>query len=188
MVKNSIGGSKTKGVARKNFTTVKPKFVRLPTNEFEHIAWITKNYGGGRCQVMTQSGIDIQCIIRKKFSGRSKKQSIVGSGSSVLIGLYDWEKPNYKTCDVIEVYSSDEIEMLRNIASVKYNDFENNMRTITGERIVKNVVDDTNIEFTNTATDTDFYDSIDARVKTESEKTESTVPEEDDDWIDVNDI
>jgi hypothetical protein len=188
MVKNYIGGSKTKGVARKNFNTVKNKVVRLPTNEFEHIAWITKIYGGGRCQVMTQSGIDIQCIIRKKFSGRSKKQSIVGAGSAVLIGLYDWEKPNYKTCDVIEVYSADEIDMLRNIASVKYNDFENNMRTITGERVVKTIVDDANIEFTNTATDTDFYDSIDARVKTELKTIESTVPEEEDDWIDVNDI
>ena len=128
MVKNTVGGSKTKGFARKAFTQAKSTFVRIPTNEFEHIACVTKVFGNGRIEVKTTYDVIVQSVIRNKFRGKTKKNNMISVGSFLLIGLYDWEKPKFKNSDVMDVYSPDDILLLYNINSVRFAEFESRMR------------------------------------------------------------
>lgn len=106
MVRNTTGGSKTKSMARKS--TVPTIIVDyIPKNEFEKVAKVTKMYGNGMCQVLTQEHpqMDLMCYIRGKFRGRSKKHNMISLNSKVIVGLRDWENP-YKNSDLISVLSS----------------------------------------------------------------------------------
>lgn len=106
MVRNINGGSKTKSASRKASA---PAIVvdYHPTNELEKVAKVTKMYGNGMCQVLTQDHpqLDLMCFIRGKFRGRSKKHNMISVNSKVIIGLRDWENP-YKNSDLISVLSS----------------------------------------------------------------------------------
>jgi len=106
MVRNTIGGSKTKSFARKNATS-STSVDYVPKSDLEKIAVVTKLYGNGMCQVVTSDApqLDLMCHIRGKFRGRSKKQNMIVVNSRVVIGLRDWENP-YKNCDLISVLSS----------------------------------------------------------------------------------
>ena len=105
MVRNTTGGSKTKSQARKSF--VKPdtrSSIRTPQNEFEQIATVTKLLGNGMCYVSIPSFSDpLICHIRGKFRGRSKKHNIVNIGSTILVGLRDWESPHFKNTDLLDI-------------------------------------------------------------------------------------
>jgi hypothetical protein len=71
-------------------------------------------YGNGRCQVRTAEK-EMSCVIRNKFKGRSKRGNIVSVGSSVLVGLREWEeKSGYKTCDILEIYDEEDKNKLKN--------------------------------------------------------------------------
>jgi hypothetical protein len=106
MVRNTIGGSKTKSFARKNTGHISTVDY-VPKSDLEKIAVVTKLYGNGMCQVLTTDTpqLDLLCHIRGKFRGRSKKQNMIVANSHVVIGLRDWENP-YKNCDLISVMSS----------------------------------------------------------------------------------
>jgi len=115
MVKNTSGGRKSKQIARKTtlFTAKEP--TRTASNEYEEYAIVTKMYGNGRCQVKTHTGLDLQCIIRNKFRGRSKRGNVVSVGSYILIGLREWEKMSgYKNCDLLEIFDEDDVYILQN--------------------------------------------------------------------------
>jgi hypothetical protein len=72
-------------------------------------------YGNGRCQVKTHTGLDLQCIIRNKFKGRSKRGNVVSNGSYILIGLREWETSSgYKTSDLLEIYDNEDLVVLQN--------------------------------------------------------------------------
>ena len=116
MVKNTVGGSKTKGFARKSFQK-SSSVVRLPNNVLEKFAIVTKLYGQGRCQVITSEPfpLTLNCIIRNKFKARFKNSNLVSIHSIILVGFRDWETPDYKICDLLEVYSYDDINHIRNI-------------------------------------------------------------------------
>ena len=109
MVRNTTGGSKTKSQARKTFvksSDIRPS-TRTPQNEFERIATVTKLLGNGMCYVSISSFSDpLICHIRGKFRGRSKKHNIVNIGSTVLVGLRDWETPHFKNSDLLDILSS----------------------------------------------------------------------------------
>jgi hypothetical protein len=62
-------------------------------------------YGGDRCRVACACGLDLQCVIRKKFRGRHRRGNVVTVGCYVLVGLRDYEAPNHRLCDLLEVYS-----------------------------------------------------------------------------------
>ena len=112
MVKNTTGGSGHKSQARKLVSTTS-SYLRLPRDEGEQFAIVVKNFGGGICSVVTMIGTSIttlQCHIRGKFRSRNKKNNLITTASLLLIGLRDWEAPNYKVCDVLEVYSSDDMQ------------------------------------------------------------------------------
>ena len=109
MVRNTTGGSKTKSQARKSFVKSSDirTSVRTPQNEFELIATVTKLLGNGMCYVSIPSfDHPLICHIRGKFRGRSKKHNIVNIGSTVLIGLRDWESPHFKNSDLLDILNS----------------------------------------------------------------------------------
>ena len=116
MVKNTVGGGKGKKIARKLITSfVAKEFTRFSCNELEQYALVTKIYGNGRCQVKTHDGFDLQCVIRNKFKGRSKRGNIVSNGTYILIGLREWEtSTGYKIADLLEIYDNDDLMVLQN--------------------------------------------------------------------------
>jgi len=116
MVKNTVGGGKGKKIARKLTTSfISKEPTRFSSNELEQYALVTKIYGNGRCQVKTHDNLDIQCVIRNKFKGRSKRGNIISIGTYILIGLREWEfSSGYKTCDLLEIYDKEDVTILQN--------------------------------------------------------------------------
>ena len=117
MVKNLNGGNRSKGLARKFLYNDTPSSVRLPDNDLEVFAVLTKMYGT-ICDVTTSNGDSFKCHIRGKFRGRSKRNSIVQVGSILLVGFRHFEAPHFKNCDLLELYDSHDISILQNISSI----------------------------------------------------------------------
>jgi hypothetical protein len=115
MVKNTSGGSKTKSFARKLASNSTQEHTRLPSCPLEHVAAIYKNLGFGKCMAHSLEHNNITAFIRNKFRGRGKHNNLISVGSIVLIGLREWEAPNFKTADILYVYSYDEVAVLRSL-------------------------------------------------------------------------
>lgn len=122
MVKNVDGGSKSKSQARKfsSGCIASRSVLRLSQNNLEKYACVIKYFGQGRCSVKTVDNDELQCVIRKKFKGHSRRSSMVSIGTIILVGLREWEGPdNYKICDLLEVYDNDDYNKLKSIPSTK---------------------------------------------------------------------
>ena len=120
MVKNTTGGTKTKGLARKHQGGGNRGQLRVPENELEQVAYVEKMLGNGMCRVCVLIDNETQILvahIRKKFSGRHKRSNLITDGTCLLIGLRDWENP-YKNCDVINVYDHNEFQNILDIPSI----------------------------------------------------------------------
>ncbi len=114
MVKNTGGGCKAKKFARKGDAVVKDRgFLRLPECDEEQYACVTK-LNGNTCNVITVNGTPLLAHIRNKFSGKNKRSNIIATNTILLVGLREWESTK-KNCDVLEVYSAQEVEQLRTI-------------------------------------------------------------------------
>jgi len=104
MVKNTQGGCKHKGMARKLVNAPISAKPRLSECDDECYAFVTKMLGNGMCHVnLSHKGNlfqNVVCHIRGKFRGRNKKNNIVSTGNFVLVGLRTWENP-IKNCDII---------------------------------------------------------------------------------------
>lgn len=90
--------------------------LRTIENDDEMFAIVTKLCGNGMCEVKTNDNIVRLCIIRKKFSGRQKRRNQVSIGTTILIGLRDWERnenSRLPKCDLLEVYTESEIRKLK---------------------------------------------------------------------------
>lgn len=127
MVKNIQGGSKSKGQARKFSTSCvsSHSVLRLSSCELEKYGCITKLFGQGRCKVNTVDDVELQLVIRNKFKGRSLRGNMVSVGSVVLVGLREWEGPdNYKICDLLEVYETNDYNKLKSIPSTKISNLD----------------------------------------------------------------
>jgi len=127
MVKNTHGGNKAKGFARKSYAKGSNS-LRVSENEFEVYAQVTKILGGINCHVIDSDGTPMLCHIRGKFRGRGKRDNLLGNGTWVLVGLRDWEKEpspgKLLNCDLLEVYSNYDKERLQNtVTSVNWNSF-----------------------------------------------------------------
>jgi len=122
MVKNTSGGTKTKGLARKHQGGGGGGgHLRIPEDELEKVAYVAKMLGNGMCQVYINDNPNpLIAHIRKKFSGRHKRSNLIATGTCVLIGLRDWENP-VKNCDIIVVYDQHEISSILNIPSIPSN-------------------------------------------------------------------
>jgi initiation factor 1A len=118
MVRNSTGGSGTKGLARKHQVKDSGGKLRISECELECYACITKMLGNGMCEIRTNNDMRLIAHIRNKFSGRQKRHNMITVFSIVLIGLREWEKPS-KNCDIMVIYDDNQIEQLRNIPNIK---------------------------------------------------------------------
>jgi initiation factor 1A len=120
MVKNTTGGNKSKGFARKEMNVSNNNKLRLSDSEYEKYAHITKMFGNGMCQALCDDSKHRTCIIRGKFrGGKGKRNSFITVGTLVLVGVRDWETDSDK-CDLLEVYSQMEVDQLKHHPKVPY--------------------------------------------------------------------
>ena len=112
MVKNT-GGNKAKKFASKN-VTISNKATRFSADPAEIYAIVNKLMGGNICEVFCMDGITRTCIIRRKFSGKGRRNNWLSKGIWVLIGLRSWETENKEKnkCDLLEVYNDNDKEKL----------------------------------------------------------------------------
>jgi initiation factor 1A len=187
MVKNAAGGNKAKGFARKGFIK-SDSALRTSKDPAEVYAQVTKILGGANCQVVSVDGKEFLCHIRGKFRGRGKRDNFIGTGTWLLVGLYDWEKESsggkLQGCDVIEVYSESDKTKLRNsVTNVNWNTFILNDNKKIGDEGAAGDIDE--IAFTDEKTQ-EFLDLIESQVS--SAQPKAIITTDDGAIIDVDDI
>ena len=64
MVKNLKGGTGHKKLARKNENRSYNNKLRIPESEFEIFGSVTKMYGNGMCQIITNDNVNLMGHIR----------------------------------------------------------------------------------------------------------------------------
>lgn len=115
MVRNKVGGNKSKKMGRKYLNAPQTRALRMSREDAEMYAVVDTMYGHGMCNVVCLDGKERLCIIRRKFKGRGKRDNMISLGSWLLVGIREWEvvregkKPK---CDLLEVYNDNEKEQL----------------------------------------------------------------------------
>jgi initiation factor 1A len=132
MVKNTTGGNKHKGQARK-FANPRPSNkLRIVEEEGEIYGQVTKLLGNGMCHIHTLDGTKMLCIIRGKFRGRGKRDNTLKTGTWILVGIREWEEktegknPVLNKCDLLEVYSDLDKEKLKSTINMNWRPFIEN--------------------------------------------------------------
>lgn len=137
MVKNSFGGSKAKGYARKNEKSVGSSRIRMVQDDAEKYGIVRKIFGGSICEVFCDDQVVRQGIIRGKFRGKGKRNNIITSGTVVLIGLREWatgsKSDKCEQSDILEVYSAMELDQLKQKPSFPVEFLESSMREMFGK-------------------------------------------------------
>jgi initiation factor 1A len=146
MVKNTFGGSKAKGYARKNEKSTGSNRLRMVEDEAEKYGIVRKIFGGSICEVFCDDLVKRQGIIRGKFRGKGKRNNIIASGTLVLIGLRDWatdssSEKKLQQADILEVYSSFELDQLKQKPSFPIDFLENAMSEICGNTSIEKKTD-----------------------------------------------
>jgi len=115
MVKNTSGGSKHKGMARKLVNAPVSNKIRYSEDEDECYAKVTKMLGNGMCHVtLLHKDVihdNIVCHIRGKFRSRNKKSNLVAVGGVVLVGIRSWTS-NLDACDLLCIYNDSQVPSL----------------------------------------------------------------------------
>lgn len=138
MVKNSTGGNKSKGFARKNLVK-RDNALRVAQEEGEVYAQAVKVMGGNIASVIDIEGNPLRGHIRGKFRGRGKRDNFIGPNTWLLVGIHDWDsdkKPgDIRDCDILEVYNDSDKNRLKNsVTSVDWSRFIlNDTKTIGSE-------------------------------------------------------
>jgi translation initiation factor IF-1 len=122
MVKNTSGGTKTKGLARKHQGGAGGGgggggALRLPKNELEQLVVVTKMLGNGMCEVFNNDDQRFIAHIRNKFKGRNRRSNDISVNSFILIGLREWEKPALNV-DVMFVYDVNDYHAFHSIPNL----------------------------------------------------------------------
>ena len=141
MVKNTTGGNKSKGMARKLTNNNNSGKLRVSMDENEQYACITRLLGNGMCRATTSHGKDLLCFIRGKFRGRNKRANVISVSSIVLVGIRSWAGDNPKECDLLEVYDLNETNQLRMIPNINwalFNEFYNTSKNNDDDNIIFN--------------------------------------------------
>ena len=115
MVKNTCGGNKAKGFARKNTREFVSNKLRMSECPEEKYAYVQKLHGNA-CDVFCDDYTERLGMIPGKFSGRNKRNNVLAMGTLVLIGLRTWAsvvKGKKEKCDILEVYSQKEMDQLK---------------------------------------------------------------------------
>ena len=121
MVKNTSGGTRTKGLARKHVNAAAGggggSKLRLPEDPLEVMVYVSALLGNGMCEVYNNDGLRFIAHIRNKFKGRHKRSNLITKNSIILCGYREWENP-YKNLDVIFIYDDNNIKALRNVPTI----------------------------------------------------------------------
>ena len=190
MVKNTSGGNKAKGFARKNFTKGSST-LRVSNDEAEVYAQVSKLLGGSMCHVVTLEGTEMLCHIRGKFRGRGKRDNLISNGTWVLVGLREWEKEASKgkllNCDILEVYSDYDKDRLKNtVTTINWNSFIANDNKISPSGDYDDAI--TGFEFTSEKTE-EYRALIEMQIAQEKAGTKiATISADNEEEIDVDDI
>ena len=190
MVKNTSGGSKSKGMARKNVNGAKqPSKLRVIAEEGELFAVVVKILGGSICSVVGMDNVERHCHIRGKFRGGHRRDNMLKAGTLVLVG--DWGFTSSKAgkaheCDLLEVYSDIEKERLKkSVTNVNWS-FANVADSKSTDEF--NVDDDT-LVFSNDATQDEYAALMKAAIKAESKGAKTTIAfDADEGNVDIDDI
>ena len=115
MVKNTTGGSKHKGLARKLVNAPVNDKLRLPQDDCECFAKVVKMLGNGMCYVnlVYKNSLfeNVICHIRGKFKNRNKRSNLVSFADTLLVGVRDWES-NILNCDLLFIYNEIHLKSL----------------------------------------------------------------------------
>ena len=130
MVRNTNGGSKAKSQARKFSSNYASRSaIRLSACDLEQYAVVLKLYGQGRCLVHTVGDVEMKCVIRNKFRGRNKRNHVVALGTILLVGMREWEGDAMKTCDLLEVYDTEDVHQLLSLPATQVGRLERFMHS-----------------------------------------------------------
>jgi len=144
MVRNTTGGGRTKGLARKHQNAATNRgHTRIPELDGEEIGIVNKMYGNGMCEIFNNDNIKLIGHIRNKFRGRQKRHNRIEPGQIVLIGLREWESTK-KNCDILTVYDENDISQLKVKPNIK---IENILRIQQENTVVTTTPIDT-LDFT----------------------------------------
>ena len=155
MVKNTTGGSKHKGMARKLVNAPVSNKIRFSEDEDECYAKVVKMLGNGMCHVnLLHKEVmhnNVVCHIRGKFRSRNKKANFVATGGTILVGLRSWTS-KIDACDLLCVYNDNQLSSL----NLPYS-FNNDTHTDTHNHHDDISFDNniSNLSFIHTHTDTD---------------------------------
>ena len=140
MVKNTQGGNKSKGFARKNLTK-REAALRISQDENEIYAQTVKVMGGSIASAIDINGNPLKCHIRGKFRGRGKRDNFISPATWLLVGLHSWEGEKSKSsemrnCDILEVYNeTDKNRLKSSLTSINWSKFiANDNKIITSEQ------------------------------------------------------
>jgi len=189
MVKNSTGGNKAKGQARKFVTAPKSHALRLSQDESEVYAVVMKVLGNGMCHVLCMDNKTRLCHIRGKFTGRRKKEHIINVGTWVIIGLREWEAgkafdKKLENCDLLEVYDDSDKDRLKvTLPSLSWHLFNAHDRS----RPAATEEEDDGFEFMDERT-AEYRDLIQRQIQSSSTAVTTTIVMDDDMEINVDDI
>lgn len=155
MVKNTTGGNKSKGYARKNIMSAKQeRATRLSSDENELYAQVKKMLGNGMCEVVCGDNVTRLCHIRGKFRGRGKKDNFITSGTLLLIGLREWETGELKNgklpnCDLLEVYNDSDKSFLKKNTDINWSLFASEFETKSSRQLTDDIefMDETTMEY-----------------------------------------
>jgi len=197
MVKNTTGGSKTKGQGRKFVTAKAGNSLRLSNDESEVYAQVTKVLGGAMCHVSCMDDKTRLCHIRGKFRGRGKRDNFVGNGTWVLIGLREWEairenssdklgnsSVKLENCDLLEVYGEHDKDRLKStITNINWNKF-----ILTDSKNSNNIKDETDLFVFSDEKTEEYRELIDAQVLEARSGQIATIVTDNGELINVDDI
>jgi len=189
MVKNTIGGSKTKGQARKHITAVPTHKLRYAESEEELYAKVTALYGNGIVEVLCIDKKKRLCHIRGKFRGRGKRDNFITRDTWILAGKRTWESDEYRevkgkiklpNCDLLEVYSDEDKEKLKQtVKNINWRLLSANMMTS------ENVNDTEDIQFLDNGQD-EYYEMMNQNLK--SNKLVHNIAFEEEEEVNIDDI
>tara|TARA_Y100000591_G_C21564422_1_gene560216 strand:- start:5 stop:547 length:543 start_codon:yes stop_codon:yes gene_type:complete len=180
MVKNT-GGNKQKKQGRKHTSGGGGGQLRTAKDADEMYAAVIKIYGGGRSQVKCIDGVERVMIIRNKFKGRGKRDNIINPGTWVLVGLRSWEVKNAdskETCDLLEVYSSNDQDALKQSENKQWS-------IIAGIGRVAGSADNDNNEVSFVDAQTAEYEEA---IDNQLQEANITNEDDDDDEINIDDL
>ena len=188
MVKNTTGGSKAKGQARKSIAPTTYQKLRLAVDKDELYAKVTASLGNGMCEVICIDGKKRLCHIRGIFRGRGKRDNFISRNTYLLIGRRSFESDEEKivkgkiklpNCDLLEVYSDHEMDRIKSVET-KDNDWS---LFIEEKAVVPRDADAAEIVFNEQVADDDY-----AKIMADYVEKDSDIINITHEIIDIDDI